>query len=359
MRILRLTSLFTLIFVGKISLCQIPFPSNDLSLEKTFLPDRIRRITQYTDNQLTCIWEYDTLKNLTFNYSNRIQNIGESWKGKSITIITCNLYGNDGKLTKSYFLHSNVGLSILYYVYDSLGNNVKLLVKDNSCENPDSLSNINKFDFISEIKSTIELLKQPKIIDIETKSIKYLQWEGVYDSLRNLTQEITYISSGDTSSYKKFKYDKNNNQVYFYNKWSVQNQWEYYYTYRQNPFFLYAKTPSRKKEVLLQSVRIDYDWNEKTKKISDVMHYKYDDKERLIEDLEYNQGEFQSKYLYQYNNRGKLRKRISYVYDELKIACEETYEYNKEGDLIKEIDIDHRTGKKEIINYRYTYEYYN
>jgi hypothetical protein len=275
-------------------------------------------------------------------------------------MITGNLYNASGKIEKSYHLHSNAGLSIWYYEYDSFGNNTKLFMRDNDYEHYDSLINTNPYRYIAEITNINELISHSKIKEIEAKAQKYLHWERTYDSIGNMLTELSFKENGDTSGYKRYEYDENNNNIYFYNEWSKENHWEYYYEYeKEHAFYEEEEETEPKPKKLLQSVRVDFDWRENRKRISDITFYNYEKNDRLIEETKYKEGEFQDKYKYEYNDKGQVTKRTAYVYDLNKIASIKSYTYNKEGNVIKEIDENFRSDKKEENEYRYEYEYYD
>ena len=134
----------------------------------------------------------------------------------------------------------------------------------------------------------------------------------------------------------------------------------YYYEYENKiSFFEEDIQTEPQKSKLLQSVRVDYDWRENRKRISDVTFYNYDTKDRLKEEIKYYKGEFQSKDIYEYNNLNQETKRISYVYNLDKIAVERNCLYNQEGNVIEERKKDFRNGEVNVNKYRYVYEYYD
>ena len=109
---------------------------------------------------------------------------------------------------------------------------------------------------------------------------------------------------------------------------------------------------------LLQSVRVNYSRSEDRKRVSEITFLKHDDRNRLIERTEYIWGEFSAKYVYKYNALSQVISRVSYVYNLDKAVSVITYSYNKEGNVIKEIDEDFRSNEKKMTEYRYEYEYY-
>ena len=346
------TTISLFILITKLSIGQISFLPNDISKSKDYLPNNIKKITQYKGENILNVSEYDKSKNLIFNYYK--QYVGEEWNFKYLTMITGNVYNESRQILKSYNLHSNTGISIWYHEYDNKGNNTKVFMRNNDYEHHDSLINKNPYHFISEIKNMHDLINHTKIMDIESNAVNYLFLEQIYDNEDNLITEVAFKENGDTSSIQRYDHDKNNNEVYFY-KQSTIGKWEYFYEYEKSNSSFENKN---KKNKLLQSVRVDYDWREKRNKISDITFYKYDSKNRLIQITKYDEGIFQDKYVYRYNNLNQVTKRLSYVYDQEKLVREEEYEYNKEGNIITINDQDYRSGKNKVTKYTYEYEYY-
>jgi len=330
---------------------------NDISKTKSDLPDKIKIVRQYQDNFLLNVRIYDTLGNEIFSHYK--QYVHENWNGKYITMISASIFDDFGKAIKLYNLHSNAGLSIQYYEYDNLGNNTKTYQRNNDYEDDDDLINTNPFHYISEIKNIDELINHSKIKEIELVAKKNLCSENILDSVGNVIKEIFYKENGD-SVYIRYEYDKNKNKIYSYHSGNERfSETEYYFEYEKKySFFEEDLQKEPRQSNLLQSVRIDYDWREKRKRISDITHYKYDNEDRLIETIEYSEGKFQAKYLYEYNDLNQITKRTSYVYNLDKIASEETYLYNQEGNVIEETDKDFRAGKETVNKYHYEYEYY-
>lgn len=353
----KLITILILIIYVTVVFGQLTFLPNNISKAKNLLPDNIKMIRQYKGDLLLNVREYDTLKNLIFSHYK--QYVHENWNGKYITMITGNEYDDSGKILKSYHLHSNAGLSIWYNEYDMHGNNIKLLMRNNDYEYHDSLINTNPYSYIEEITNKNELTTHSKIKEIESITQKYLQWERTYDSIGNMLTELSFKENGDTSGCKRYEYNAYRNIIYFYNEYSKENHSECYYEYEKEHFFFKGVVKAKSKPTnLLQSVRVDYDWREKRKRISDITFYKYDKNDRLFEETKYDKGEFQDKYVYEYNESGQVNKLTAYVNNLEKVAMVETYSYNKEGDVIKEIDEDFRSGNKTEIDYRYEYEYY-
>jgi len=350
-----------IIFAANVSFAFCQWP-NDISKAKNDLPDKIKKVQQYQDDILLNVREYDTLKNEIFRHYKQY------WDDRYgyLTMITGNIYDNYGNILKSFSLHSNAGLSISYFEYDSYGNNTKVYIRNNRYEHHDSLINKRPYRYISEIKNFDELIDHPKIKEIELVAKKYLLREFTFDSIGNKLTEITYSENGDTIGNHRNEYDKNNNRVYSYQWYSKENHREYYCEYEPNfksKYLSFGQDPQTKsiKRNLVQTVRIDYDWREKRKRVWDnITFYKYDNEDRLVEDLTYRRGEFKGRYVSEYNNLNLIVKKILYFDYFDKISQETTYSFNKEGYVIEETETDFRSRDKnpKMKKYRYEYGYY-
>jgi len=350
----KLIATFLFLFITTLTFGQLSF--NQISKEKKFLPNKIKTINQYKNDLLINIIEYDTLKNVIFSYYKEY--IGENWKGENMIMITANLYNND-VLKKSFHLHSNTGLSILYYEYDCFKKNNRVFIRENKYDQNKDQINKNPFHFITDIKSFNTLISHPKIKQVEQKAQRYLLWEFEYDSIGNMLSETSFDENGDKSGYEQYKYDDNSNNTYSYKEWSEDCHFEYYYQYEKNySLFENKKRIELKPSNLLQCVRVDYDSNEKSKKISDITFYSYDKNDRLIEQTKFNYGNFKEKYVYEYNRAGLIAKKITYSYNPNKIVSIEKYFYNLQGIIIKEKIKNYLSSEKTVSKFRYEYEYY-
>lgn len=349
----KLFLLTAFILIAKVSFGQLTFLPNDISKAKDDLPENIKKITQYQGDYLLNVREYD--KNFNQIFSHYKQYVSEHWNDKYLTMIKANVYDEKGLVVRSYHLHSNAGHSIYYHEYDSLGNNTKIFKKDNAYEKDDELINKNPYAYIAEIKTFQNLINHPKIKEIEATSERQLILEMLYDTSGNLVEQLFFDAQGDTSMVQKYQYDENHNTIYHYSETKGQTGiwWEYYYEYEKEEDSL-----AEKKDRLLQSVRVDFDRRENRPRVSAITIYRYDDKDRLKAEIDYSDGKFESKYVYEHNNNEQVIKRLAYLYDEDNLVSQEIYEYNPEGDVVKHIDEDYRTDERKVKEYRYTYEYY-
>lgn len=354
---ITLPSIFLILLLNNnINLCQQRFLPNDLLQNNIELPQKIKRITQTENGEIISIKDFDLDKNLIFHYHKQMVSV--FWRGKYITMIEAYKY-SDGRLLKAYHLHSNAGFSIWHYQYDSLGNNIKVFQQENDYDDQDSLINKNQYGYISKILTLNDLINHPKIKELESKSNKYLLWERSYDTLGNLCQEVTFSSNGDTTSIRRYNFDQNNNQVYFNYIWSSEISWEYFYEYEMDISIHEDNEPLPNQSAkLIQSVRLDYNKSNQNKRVSEIRFYKYDEKNRLIEDLEFIEGQFNSKTIFQYDGNKRVREKTHYIRNDTEIAINQVYEYNEEGDIIIESINDFRTGEKERTEFQYKYEYY-
>ena len=337
------------------------------NIDSKKLPNKIKTIRRYHDDILLSVCTYDTLKREIFTY---FRQYNEFFKGeKYITWITGNIFDNSGKKIKSYLLHSNVGLSILSYEYDSLNNNTKIYAKNNDYERDNKQINTNPYSYISDIMNITDLVEHPKIKEIELTTKTSSTREHTFDTIGNMIKHVFYNAKGDTAV-SQHEYDIYNNEVFtsYCSKASYgEIYYEMYYEYehifdKQLRLFGFIdeeqlKEQSKPKLIqsnLVQSVRINYDWREKRKRVSDnINFFKYDEDNRLIEQITYRKGELQSKSIYEYNSLNQKTRHIFYEND--RITIERDYTYDEDGNVIEEIGKKHRGESEYTINYQYEY----
>lgn len=347
-----------LMVYASLSFGQLTFLPNDISKTKSHLPDKIREIRQYDGDKLLNVRYYDELKNMVFSHYK--QYVSERWNGNYLTMIDAYSYDEKGRIEKMYVLHSNTGFTVYYYEYDDIFRVVKTYSRTNRYDIKESQINQNPYKYIDEIKNVGDLIKHKKIRQMEEKGEKRLLSIETYDSIGNLLKDLSFDENGDTSRVLSYKYDENNNKIYSCYEQPNDNGWESYYEYEKE-IFLFERDIELKGRPsnLIQSVRVSYNKNTQTKKIGDIRFYKYDDLDRLVEEVYYARGEFQSKVVYDFNDFGKVFKEKSYIYDPNQTAVLVTYLYNREGYVINKRTQDFRSGEKtknEV--YRYEYEYY-
>jgi len=337
------------------------------NIDSKKLPDKIKTIRRYHDDILLSVCTYDTLKNEIFNYFRQYH---EFFKGeKYITWITGNIYNDSGKIEKSYSLHSNAGLSVMNYEYDSLNNNTKIYTKNNDYERNDKQINTNPYFYVSDIMNIADLVEHPKILEIESTAKTSSTQEFTFDSVGNMIKQIFHNDKGYTSVYQ-YEYDIFNDKVFssYCSKASYgesYSEWYYEYEHKIDGQRLFYRIIDKKQlegklvqSNLVQSVRIDYDQREKRRRVLDnINFFKYDEENRLIEQITYRKGELKSKYIYEYNILNQMTRNIYYDYDwhPNRIAVERDYTYDEDGKVIEEIGKQNRGGGEYIIKYQYEY----
>lgn len=353
----KIAVLWILFWVVMVVFGQVTSLPNDISCEKKYLPEKIQTIQQYTGDLLMNVKEFDLSKNMTFSHHK--QYVGENWNGKYLTMITGKVYNDKGREEKTYHLHSNVGLTIWYYEYDSNGNNTRVYSKAGEGNKHDSLINQNPYRYIEEIVDFKGLINHPRIMELEKKDVMYLLWDRTYDSAGNKLTELMLNEKKDTIMFVRNEYDERNNPVCTTYQLPDGLNWAYYFEHEKEvPFMTDVISSESAPDKLLQSVRVDFDRRENRKRISEIELSEYDDKDRLIERISFNHGKFNNRYIIEYNESGQISKKIAYFYDADKVAFTNTYMYNQEGNIIKVTNEDFRSGKKEDSDFRYAYEYY-
>jgi len=332
------------------------FPTAHL-MPETNLPPKIKRVLTYHDSILLIINEYDICQRKIFTYNR--QDFNSRNKNKFLTMIIGNEYDNAGTLIKSYNLHSNVGISIRYYDFDDTTNCIKVYEKNNRYEDIGPI-NENQYSYLSEIKSYDDLIHFPKIPEIETKNDKLLLCEERTDTINNIIEKSWIDSRGDTDMIQKFEFNKDQNVINYFQELPQHGIYhKIYYEYEKDPIELFGRKPTKNSShKLLQSVRFSFNSDTKKEKVDEITFYKYDSIDRLKEEVTFTDGVFETKALYEYDDKNRLKSQTLYKYDDTKIAKIMTYQYNNEGYVIKKTETDNRSKKSRILDYKYVYEYY-
>ncbi|MBB4803342.1 hypothetical protein HNP37_003417 [Flavobacterium nitrogenifigens] len=138
---------------------EMPF---NLMLSENKFPDKIKKFYQIQNRDTLNILEFDKNKNLIFKYYKQF--VDENWNGKFIYMIEANVY-NEGKLVKTYYLHSNTEYEVFEYAYS--GDNIREL-KSFLLGYLKGYNN-NPHLLIKEIKSYQACIKFIKKIESESK----------------------------------------------------------------------------------------------------------------------------------------------------------------------------------------------
>ena len=286
-----------------------PYPDPN-SYSKKELPNKLKKVFCYEDEQLVQIKEYNNNKKIIFTYD------AQSWmKPMDLVYISGNLYNEKNQLIKSYWLHSNVGFFIKNYKYDESGNLVEIFEKNNKEESHNFQKNSNPFARIKDIKSLESMINDSSIIALDSDQKSFLTSEMWYDSLNNLISNVSYNDKGEENSSVTYLYDDKNNIVYMNNDWkAIGAQYEIYYNY-ESPFIPFHLTKQNQKKYdslinkqlkVIQSVRLSYNPSNNRKVPSEITMYKYNDRDNLVESNYYQGGNFKYKYIYEYNPSGDL-----------------------------------------------------
>jgi hypothetical protein len=271
----------------------IPFGKNDMendiSRTKAEIPKNIRKITQYSNDTILNVIEYDKNGNEVFKYYK--QYVGELWNGKYITMISANLYEGD-ELKKTYYFHSNVGFSLITYKYGVFDREIGVKEITNNI----SPANSNPFRMIDTIRSFAEILKCKMTDSLnKLKTINY-----------TVTRKYPFFQSKIEEQYN-FK-----NRVYLYfgkNGQLIRQEWasgnvDCFY-YNKNCLLTKYYQIGEKKDT--QSVkRIHYNKDCKIDTmIVDGWKYVYEyNKDKKVVELEFNGEAYISKTITSYNSLG-------------------------------------------------------
>lgn len=244
-----------------------------------------------------------------------------------ITMIFANDYDSLNRITKSYWVHSNLGYSLSETVYTN-----------NSIENYQYKLKIDtSFNYDRDLLNTINTRKEfldLKVFYFLQNGERRLTNVDYLDSLDNIIQEIYFSENGDTSSINTYVFNDKNEETSFH-KFTLDSEdwsWDIYYLYDEN---------SNK----IKSTRIS---NSNGKKdTTEVYSYFYNDRNLITLENYYYKKQFRNKSEYSYNNNNQITSVLFYGDEEDIVDAKTIYKYSKKGKVTKKIIYDYRVNKKD------------
>ena len=336
---------------------------NDIAYDTRKIPAGLRKVVQYQHDTVMNILEFDRRGRLLFKYYKQYE--GKSLNGLYLTMLTANVYEGD-RLVKQYELHSNAGLQVWYYEPSWLGMKLNCYHKENDYDQDTMHLNGNAFRFVEKITSWRDLLKHPKVIELEKIGRK------------KLTEKISYTKSGIISERKYYNEAANLEcrSIYEYTTQGLlsRNHNKYVdsskYVANISNITRFFYTPAKK---LAMSVVVNA-----ARDTTDMEQYSYGPQGELIQKLKLeNKGDLTKygfgfyatygKITYQYDSKQAV-KRIDYsrvtkyrnssMTDNEMPMTTTILRRNKEGFVVERQEIDYITVKKRNYRYRYEYQYF-
>ncbi|GEM_PF-2784178 len=301
-----------------------------LAQMKSEIKPRIKTGKIYTNKKLSYYFENDKKGNCIFSKNDGMNG--------SITMIFVVEYDSLNREVKSYSAHSNIGFSINETEYL----NDKVIHYDYSIKSENS----KDFDreILNKINSQKEFLEMPGIKKL-TNGLKIKTRIEVLDSMKNVKIEYYLSEIGDTTSINYYKYNKNNDEIFFHYGTLGSDEWTW------DIYSIYDE-----KNNLIENFRISTE--DGIKDTSEVRKYFYNEHNKLISENYFNKNEFNSKTEYYYDKKMNLYKELFYEYQEFEIDVITKYKFNKNGIAVKKISKDFRNPKheqKESITYELMY----
>ena len=157
----------------------------------------------YHDGVLVAIREFDAQDSISFTLSNDFQ--GESWPNRYITTVYGTTVDSSGQRINIQG-HSNVGWNI--FTSEMEGDSLtRYFVIDNGFDDDSSKVNQNQFDYMRNISSAEDLINHPQILQMTSTGKRRLIKIARRREDRQVS-EISFSSSGDTSSVTSFFYER-------------------------------------------------------------------------------------------------------------------------------------------------------
>jgi len=243
------------------------------------------------------------------------------------------VYRYDNLNRETLSLTANNGLDVIETIYEPnriltyYATSSELKEKDMK-----ALTTINSAEDLWELNSSKKLLAgKRKLFMI-----------SLLDSNKNTTEISSFLMENDTVKIS-YQYNKNNKLILSESKNNHSDQWyarEYYeYDDRMNMIHSYKSEA----------------WDDDTKETTDVHNNTYNADSLLLSTAFYYRGEFRNKTEYTYNENRQITKETYYQEDNSTPLRITTYEYDKQGLLIKSAteDFTYDEPKKEILFFRY------
>lgn len=285
------------------------------------LTNRIKTIIELEDTVVRYMCKKDTSGKILF------------WKEDQgiVLMMGASYFDLQGRRVKSLSGHSNVGFTVWEYVFDAVGNEIEVYgYKEISV----SVKDINPFKYISRYNSETDLENDSNILQMISNNKKYLIFRRQYDSRNNLIKDILFEENGDTANVTTNEYDYNNNVIHFTYKGDI-GKWDYYYTYDTNGNQLSSKRVTSAGDT------------------TEVHLYKYDSLNNEIEDKYLYQGELEYIETRLYEQTRCVKELF---YDKTnRLISEESFEYDKYGNVAKKISINHEENVKRVSVWKYEY----
>jgi hypothetical protein len=281
----------------------------------------------FTNKKRTYFFENDKNGNCIFSIDG---------SNDPITRIFAVEYDSLNRVAKLYSAHSNLGLSISEneYLKD------KIIHYDYSFES----KNPNDWESLNEIHSQKEFLEMPGLKEL-MNGLKIKTSIEILDSMKNIEIEYYLSENGDTTSINFYKYNKNNDQIFFHygTLGSEEWTWDIYSIYDNN-------------NNLIENFRISTE--DGIKDTSEVRKYFYDDSNKLISEKYDYKNQFRTKTVYLYNKKMNVYKELFFEDEPFKIDIITKFKCYKKGIPMKEITKDYRNPRnerKEVRTFTLTY----
>jgi phage anti-repressor protein len=271
---------------------------------------KVKSFEIYTNKELTLIAKYDSTGNCIF-----MKNIGMNGP---ITMLFIDDHDEQGRKTKSYWAHSNLGYMLSENVYADDRIYSYSYTGDSTTNEGVERSKLNSID------DREEFFALPEIKTLGATK-KYLQSIDFTDSLNRTESSYSISEEGDTTTITTMFFDKNWEEVRF--RYESQDDsswvWDIYYDYDDK---------GRK----IRSYRVEMEAG--VTDTSEVYNYTYDEFGRMIEDNYYYRGEFKNKTVYQYDKKDQLIEELF-------------FEQENEWDVVTDYKYDKKTGwiKKKVV----------
>ena len=242
-----------------------------------------------------------------------------------ITMISASEYDSLNRLTKSYWVHSNLGFYLNENIYEEkCTKGYKYEIKNDTTFSYDRQT-------LDKIHTRKEFIEMDVFFYLQNGQ-RRLSNIDYFDSLNNKIKEIFLSENGDTTAINTYEFNDNNQEIWFH-KGTLGSEtwtWDIYYTYDEN-------------SNRIKSTRVSS--SNGIKDTTEVRNYIYNDNNLKTSENYYYRNTFSNKSEFLYNKKEQIVTVLFYERAEDILDVKTIYKYYKNGDVKKKIIFDYRKEK--------------
>jgi hypothetical protein len=296
----------------------------------------LHTVKTYDGKKLRHITEYDRNGNCIFSRSDGMSG--------PVIMLESTTYDSLNREIFSISAHSNLGFYVSETVYEPLLTKVYVYEIDSIYSESGFYFGESSHAIIAKIDTKKELDNCKNVRKI-LKGEKHLQQITWYNGKNEMLGEVYFDQKNDTSTLELYEYDSSGETLHFHNEWrgGMKAEWDCYYFYDTNGN-------------QLQMIRVED--KDGIKDTSEISQRKYSATNKLLERTELRHGRFEYREVYEYNEKDQLIRQRDYNKEETNLVRTTTYEYDKNGKLVRKMSDDAPYPTHPAFHYRVKRKYW-